>query len=130
LTTLAYVDASAITKLVVDEPGSAAMRRWYIESERVITSRVGVIETLRAVRRVPHDADHLDKVLRSFEVLELDGSIARAAALVQPTELKSLDSIHLASALALVPEIEAFVTYDARLAAAARSAGLAVILPA
>jgi predicted nucleic acid-binding protein len=44
--------------------------------------------------------------------------------------LRTLDAIHLASALAIRDELEAFVTYDSRLADAARSAGLSVISPA
>jgi hypothetical protein len=126
---VAYVDASALTKLVLDEPDSVAMRRWYIESERVISSRVGLVETQRAVARQAHDPAHLHTVLSSIEVIEFDAHIARSAALVRPVGLKTLDSIHLASALALGGEVDAFVTYDLRLADAARAAGLSVVMP-
>ena len=54
MTDLLYVDASALVKLVVAEPGSEAMLRWFVESERVVTSRIGVVETRRAAgRRAP-----------------------------------------------------------------------------
>jgi predicted nucleic acid-binding protein len=130
VTTLSYVDASALAKLVLDEPGSGEMRRWYVESERVVSSRIGLIETRRAIVRFEHDPAHLDTILRSVETIELDARIARAAAVVAPVSLKTLDSIQLATALELGDELGAFVTYDERLADAARSAGLPVVRPA
>jgi uncharacterized protein len=130
MTVLAYVDASALAKLILDEPGSTEMRRWYIESERVVSSRVGVVETHRAIARQAHDPAHLDVILRSIEILEFDEVVARTAATVGPAILKTLDSIHLATALGLMAEIDAFVTYDDRLAEAARAVGLPVVRPA
>jgi predicted nucleic acid-binding protein len=127
---LAYVDASALAKLILEEPASAAMARWHLESERIVTSRVGLVETRRAVARHAHDAVHLEFVLRSVETIELDGVIARAAGAIGPATLRTLDAIHVASAVALQPELDAFVTYDDRLAEAARAAGLTVIRPA
>ena len=127
---LAYMDTSAIAKLILDEPGSAEMARWYIESERIVTSRVGIVEMRRVAARHAHDVAHLEVVLRSVETLELDAPVARAAAAVGPAALRTLDAIHLASAIALLPEIDAFVTYDDRLADAARGLGLPVVRPA
>ena len=49
--TISYVDASALVKLVVDEADTPAMYRWFVEATSVLTSRVGVIETMRAVDR-------------------------------------------------------------------------------
>lgn len=130
MTALAYVDASALAKLVLDEPGSVRMRQWYVESERVVCSRVGIVETHRAVARREHDAAHLATILRSVEIAEFSAAIAGAAASIGPPLLKTLDAIHLATAQALVPELDAFVTYDDRLADAARSLGLPVVHPA
>lgn len=128
--TVAYVDASALTKLVLEEPDSVAMRGWYVENEHVLCSRIGIVETRRAVGRHLHDPAHLDLILRSVEVVEFDVDIAREAAAVGPPSLKSLDAIHLASAVRLGAVVDAFVTYDDRLAAAARAAGLPVVRPA
>lgn len=130
MTTLAYVDASALAKLILDEADSPEMRRWYIESERVVTSRVGIVETMRAVGRQAHDPGHLEVILRSVETLEFDATFARAASVIEPPTLKTLDAIHLASAVALMPDLDAFVTYDDRLADAARALGLPVVRPA
>lgn len=126
----AYVDASALTKLVLDEPNARAMRRWWIESERAYCSRIGIVETSRAVRRWVGERAELESVFRSIDIVEIDSSIARHAAVLGPHALRSLDAIHLASALAIGAEIDAFVTYDDRLADAARDLGLPVVRPA
>jgi uncharacterized protein len=128
--TLSYIDASALVKLVVEEPGSAAMLRWYVESETVVTSRIGVIETSRASRRTEHDPERLRRVLDSIAVIECDAAIADRAAAVVPPSVRTLDAIHVATALALGGTLDAFVTYDERLAEAAREAGLPVVAPA
>jgi len=126
----AYVDASALAKLVLAEPGSAEMQRWYIENDKVLCSRIGIVETRRAVGRHLHDPVHLDLVLRSVDVIEFDVEIARRAASIGPPSTKTLDAIHLASAVQVGPAIGAFVTYDDRLADAARLVGLPVVRPA
>lgn len=130
MTSVAYVDASALVKLVVLEPGSSQMRRWYVEAERIATSRVGIIETRRAAARHPHDEDDLQALLRSIGVIELDLMVADRAAMLRPPGLRTLDAIHLATASQLGLEIDAFVTYDDRLAEAARALGLPVVRPA
>lgn len=61
--------------------------------------------------------------------LELDERLATAAARRASASLRTLDAIHLASALSLADELDAFVTYDDRLTATARSAGLMVAAP-
>jgi predicted nucleic acid-binding protein len=127
--TIAYIDASAL-KLVLDEPDSTAMRRWYVESDRVLCSRIGIVETRRAVGRTAHDADHLNVILGSVDVVEFDQDIARDATALEPAALKTLDAIHLATAVAVGGQITAFVTYDDRLAQAARAVGLRVVRPA
>lgn len=125
-----YVDASAIVKLVLEEPETPAMARWFVEATYAMTSQVGVVETRRAAARRPHDAEHRELVLRDLEVLEFTPAIAAAAASVQPPSTRILDAIHLASALAIASELDAFVTYDDRLAEAARRLGLPVVRPA
>jgi predicted nucleic acid-binding protein len=131
MTSLTYVDASALAKLVLVEPDSPAMTRWYVETERAVTSRIGLIETRRAVARrgTPIDQGTLDDAFTTLEIVELDAVIAQRAAAVGPAALRTLDAIHLATALEIGP-IDAFVTYDDRLADAARLVGLPVVRPA
>ena len=129
--TVAYVDASALAKLLIVEADSTAMERWYVEIERAVTSRVGVVETRRALARraVPPPSVLVDRTLASVAVVELDLAIADRAAAIGPARLRTLDAIHLATALEIGP-IDAFVTYDDRLAEAARGIGLPVVRPA
>jgi predicted nucleic acid-binding protein len=61
--------------------------------------------------------------------MDTDIPTLREAATVTPRALGTLDAIHLVTGMAVKDEIEAFVTYDSRLAAAARAAGLQVIAP-
>lgn len=128
--TRSYVDASALVKVVLDEAESAAMRLWYVESDEVVTSVVGVIETRRAIGRSAFDAGHLESILRSVGAIRLDPMIARSASALAPPSLRTLDAIHLATAMALGGDLDAFVTYDDRLAEAARAIGLPVVRPA
>jgi hypothetical protein len=127
---VAYVDASALVKLVVEEAGSEAIHRWVVEASRLASSRIGVIETVRASARRPHDAQHRDHVLEAVVVVEVTEAISSVAAALGPPNLRTLDAIHLATALALLPELDAFVTYDDRLADAGRAIGLPVVRPA
>ena len=127
---IAYVDASALVKLVLVEQESPAVYRWFTEAPRIATSRIGVVETVRASSRRDHDPVQRDQVLRDVEVIDLDPAIAAVAAAIAPPVIRTLDAIHIATALALVPELDAFVTYDDRLAEAARALGLPVVRPA
>ncbi|MBA2382017.1 MAG: type II toxin-antitoxin system VapC family toxin [Chloroflexi bacterium] len=131
MTAVAYVDTSALVKLIVEEVGSLGMARWYVGADRLLISRLGIVETHRAAaRRTNIDMIRLDRILNSIEVFELDDQIGREAAAVGPVALRSLDAIHLATAMSLRPAIDAFVTYDDRLASAARELGLPVVSPA
>ncbi len=127
-----YVDASALVKLVIQEPESDALRALLASAGRLVASRVAVVEVLRAVRRhTERDAAaQAAVVLEGLLLIESDREIADAAASLQPASLRSLDAIHLASAIALGDELDALVTYDARLADAAGESGVTVIAPA
>lgn len=127
-----YLDASALVKLVVTESESHALRSYLATKNQPISSRIAEIEVSRAVARVaqPGDEAQVSAVLSGLQLVEVDARISTTAASAAPPSLRSLDAIHLASALALRDELEALVTYDARLADAARAAGLEVIAPA
>ena len=129
---IAYLDTSALVKLVVQEPESdalvAALPRW---SERV-TSTLAEVELLRAIRRVETGtrlARRAREVLAQLHLLEVDAFVRQAAAALDAPMLRSLDAIHLASALTLGGELGVFVGYDRRLLDAAAAAGLSVAMP-
>ncbi|MBA3865484.1 MAG: type II toxin-antitoxin system VapC family toxin [Solirubrobacterales bacterium] len=131
-----YADASALVKLIRDEPGSADLRS-YLDGADLVSSELVLTEIPRAVRRAAaQDTDlPLDRLLeRAGELVDavalcpLDHVLLGAAgALVEPA-LRALDAIHIVAAVGLLP-IEAFVTYDERQAAAARLAGLRTVAP-
>ncbi len=69
-------------------------------------------------------------MLRGIVLLELADDVIERAVTVAPPAVRSLDAIHLASALSLEQNLGTFVTYDERLGAAAADAGIEVVAPA
>ena len=126
-----YLDSSALVKLVAVEAHSAAMYRWQEEAEaRLVTCDLGEAEVLRAVRRV--DTALLDRaraVLSTIDIVPLDRSHLSRATLIAPAHLRTLDAIHVVTALDLGDRLQGFVTYNERQAAAARDHGLRVESP-
>lgn len=129
--TRVYLDASAAVKLVVSEAETASVRKFLAGEGTRISSRVLAVELMRAVARASSASlDQARSLLEAIEFIELNSEIAERAARLEPVGLRSLDAIHLASALAVADELDAFVTYDARQADAARALGLPVESPA
>lgn len=127
----AYLDASAIVKLVVREQETAALERDAAARDGLLASRLGAAEVMRAVRRAPARRlrQQVDDVLASFVLLDVTTPILDNAGSVTPAELRTLDAIHLATALSLdLPDLD-FITYDGRIARAAAAHGLRVIQP-
>jgi hypothetical protein len=130
-----YLDASAIVKLATAEPESVALRAWLRERSSLFTSRISTVEVARALARAPEGRvargrSAVREAFTSVSLAELDADIANRAADLGPPTVRALDAIHLATALAIGDELAEFVTYDRRLADAARAAGLEVIAPA
>ncbi|MEO5885991.1 MAG: type II toxin-antitoxin system VapC family toxin, partial [Candidatus Limnocylindrales bacterium] len=98
--TLAYLDSSALVKLVLDEADTGAMRRWYFEADRMACSIIGTVETRRAVARKANGRERVDLILRSVITLDVDEAIAANASRIVPVAMRTLDAIHLATALA------------------------------
>jgi uncharacterized protein len=134
--TLLYTDASALVKLIRDEPESAALRA-FLAGADLVSCELVVTEVPRAIRRaVAHDprlpldvlTARAGELLDALALLPLDRPVlAAAGALVEPA-LRALDAIHVTAAVALSP-LDAFVTYDDRQGAAARLAGLRTVAP-
>jgi len=127
----AYLDASAIAKLVVAEPESDALQRDLAHRAGLLSSRLGATEVQRAAGRSksPRVLQHVEDVLAAFVLLELTPAILERAGRLAPSELRTLDAVHLATAGTLtLPGLD-FITYDGRLADAARATGLAVVQP-
>jgi uncharacterized protein len=124
-----YLDTSAIAKLAVAEDESDALAAALIDARARVTSRVGLVEFRRLCYRSDVAAERAASVVSALVTVELDEQIERLAATLD-VGLRTLDAIHLASALSLGEELSAFVCYDARLSAAAGAAGLPAIAPA
>ncbi len=129
-----YLDASALVKLATPEPETDALRAALDTYDARVTNRLATVEVTRALlRRGVASAGLVDAVAEAFTglaIIELDAATAESAGRLGPSTLRSLDAIHLASALAMGAELEGMVTYDSRLADAARAAGLTVVAPA
>ncbi len=125
-----YLDSSALVKLVLVERETAILRAW-AEERPLASSVIAATEVLRAVRRTDPDLEPEARlVLTALVLLDLSVDILERAAAVPPTTLRTLDAVHIATALALGDELDAMVTYDARMADAAHLAGLRVDAPA
>lgn len=131
---LVYLDSSAIVKLVVREPESPALFDWLAARPERISSAVARVEIMRALRRAgPSGAagrHRAMEVLDRIALLPVDRPILDAAGELGPPDLRSLDAIHLATALSVGADLAGLVTYDERLAAAAASSRIDVWAPA
>ena len=127
-----YLDSSALMKLVRQEAETDALRDWLASHSElpVITSELGRVEVLRAARRAGSQAlTEARAVIGDVDLVPLDRGVQDLACEIGDPALRTLDALHLASALLLRDEVTAFIAYDARLQAAARAAGLPTTSP-
>jgi uncharacterized protein len=126
-----YLDASAIVKIAVREPESDALRRYLRRHRSLVSSALARTEVLRAV--LPGGERALDAAqgaLATIDLVRVNDRILNLAGTLEPSELRSLDAIHLATARRLGSEVREIVTYDERLSAAAAQMGYRVSAPA
>jgi predicted nucleic acid-binding protein len=127
---LTYVDSSAIVKLVVAEPESKALRRYLARRQPLVSSALARTEVVRALMPSGEDAvARGQEVLRRVQLLRVNDRVLTEAGRLKPTELRSLDAIHLASASQLGASVGQIVTYDERMAEAAKAIGWSVASP-
>jgi len=127
---LAYFDSSAIVKLAHLEPESQSLVDYLTADEiEVSTSVVAEVEVIRALRRLRNAKPEIEQAMKGFYLVGLDDEVRQEACTIGATTLRSLDAVHLATALAIGDEDLEFITYDDRLADAARAEGLTVVQP-
>jgi uncharacterized protein len=127
-----YLDSAAVVKLAHAEPESDALRRWLDERTEAdwVSSVLTEVEAFRAlVRHAPGAASRLPAILDQIDLIDLDTAIRAMAQAVEPVTVRSLDAIHLGTALTFGNRLTSFVTYDKRLLEAARAARLRVDAP-
>jgi len=131
-----YLDASALIKLVVPERSSDALAET-VAGRSVLSAEVAVTELIRATNRVARGAPEaaeplrggLHSLLSSVTFLPIDRTTCELAGRIDDPHLRALDAIHVASAVIVDDDVEAFVTYDRRQGHAARAAGFEVLAP-
>lgn len=127
-----YLDTSALVKLVVAEAETEALRVWLAgRTGEAASSDLARTELLRVVRRVaPDRLERARRVLDSVTLIALSTDTFEEAGRLAPATMRSLHALHLAVALRLGDDLDTVVTYDDRLADAARLNGTAAIAPA
>ncbi|HET6189346.1 MAG TPA: type II toxin-antitoxin system VapC family toxin [Trebonia sp.] len=128
-----YLDSAAVVKLAHAEAESPALCAWLDGRAETgwVSSVLTEIESFRALARYAPDAvSRLPAVLDQIELIDLDPPIQILAQTVRPATVRSLDTIHLGTALHARGTLTSFVTYDKRLLDAAAAAGLPVDSPA
>lgn len=126
-----YIDTSALVKLISVEPETAALHEWIATTTpELVSSDLLRAELLRAVRRngAAPSLD-VDDGLAVVDMLPATAAVFDAAGVLEPLTLRSLDAVHLATAIDIRDDCDGFITYDDRLADAARRHGLRVIAP-
>jgi uncharacterized protein len=135
-----YLDSSAIVKLLIEENETPSLRAWIGDQPFAVTSALASVEVRRTVRvfattggrargtTTEHVRARAEALFAEIVVLALDAAVIEHAATLDPPRMRTLDALHLASALSL-DDLDVFVTYDRRLGDAARLAGLKVASP-
>jgi predicted nucleic acid-binding protein len=124
-----YLDTSAFLKLITTEDESAAMRTWFSSHDSVWSSQLLHTEALRAGARLGIDADVIEDALETVSLVLPSVATFFVAGQLLPPSLRSLDALHLATAMEIGDDLEGIVAYDERLADAARAASLEVFVP-
>lgn len=132
-----YVDTSAMLKLLVREPESAAIERELLRWSELATSIITEVELPRAVARAREErADAvidgsvvLQGVLASAAIIPLSENVVTASRSVKPVHVGALDAIHIASAISLGKQLAGVATYDKRMQDALQPLGVSIIAP-
>lgn len=131
-----YVDTSALVKLVIREGESEAIEAEISSWERIATSEIAAIELPRAVARARADGRAevvggrvVMEILAALAMVPLTDDVRALAAAVEPVGLRTLDAIHLASALTLGDDLAGLLTYDRRMVEAAVQRGVTLLAP-
>lgn len=132
-----YLDSCVLLKFVQAEPQTAALRLWRSSlgsDAYLVTSQLAGVEIARTFRRAGMDRQRVPfmvtNTLKGIDQIILDDDVLTRAADFELQKLGTLDAIHLATAQPLGAELDAFLTYDKELTAAAKDIGLTHLAPA
>jgi predicted nucleic acid-binding protein len=125
-----YLDTSALGRLLLGEADAPLIRTALLPYEQRFASRLLRIELVRLALR--SSLEHrTGRLLAGVSLVPLDEATMRATEAQRPSNLGTLDAIHLATALSVARRglVEAIMTFDRQLAAGAREYGLEVLAP-
>jgi predicted nucleic acid-binding protein len=130
---LIYVDTSALLKLVKDDEAEGPSLRAYLAAEpepRLVSSALLAVEARRGMLRVrPDGLPKVDLLLADVAQISISDAVIESASRLPEPLLRSLDAIHLATALMIRDEVDIVLTYDVRLREAAEAHGLRTAAP-
>ena len=135
---IAYVDASVLLRVALGQPD--ALPEWK-RVQRGVASALVATESLRTLDRLRRRASLPDAeiasrraailaLIASLELVDVDAAVLDRAAQPMPTELGTLDAIHLATAILwkdMTREDLVMATHDHALAVAAEAHGFPVV---
>jgi predicted nucleic acid-binding protein len=126
-----YLDSSAIVKLAVTEPESAALRKYLRNRSPLVVSALARTEVARSLLALgPTAVQRGHEVLAKLDLIRVSDRILSEAGSLQPAQLRSLDAIHLATMRQLGASVSRLVTYDSRMTAGAKALGISTAAPA
>ncbi len=128
---IAYLDSSALVKLMVREDETSALEADLAGRDGLVTSRLAEVECRRAAERAGNRRllQRVSDVFDSIYLLDLTAPVLAHAASLRPSSIRSLDAIHIAAAISVGDGELDLITYDDRMAEAARANGLRVAQP-
>ncbi len=124
-----YLDTSAFLKLLTTEDESAAMRTWFSSLDSVWFCQLLLTEALRVGSRLGTDAAVIEDALEAVSLVLPNVTTFFVAGQLSLASLRSLDALHLATAIEIGDDLEGMVSYDERLSEAAKAASLNVFVP-
>ncbi len=135
-----YFDTSALMKRYIDESGSTAVTELLNNADNVFVSEISKVECISVLKRINverlitnEEYEYLKKEIQSdfedFSLINIETIIDDCEEIIDRYQLKTLDSIQLASSLYVKNEIDRFVCCDSKLSAAANNESLQVINP-
>ncbi|GAA1655594.1 type II toxin-antitoxin system VapC family toxin [Fodinicola feengrottensis] len=126
---ITYLDASAILRLIIPHEWTEHLNAHLRRQPQLGTSVIGMVETQRTLMRGATEEQMAwgDRLLREFQEIAVTDEVARTASAIPSRSLRTLDALHVASAI--VAGASQLVTYDKTMAAAARAVGLRVVSP-
>jgi predicted nucleic acid-binding protein len=126
-----YLDSSAIVKLAIQDPESAALRQHLRRRRPLVSSALARTEVLRALLLEGEPGLARGRaVLARIDLIRVNDRILDAAGVLLPEDLRSLDAVHFTTAQQLGSDLGHVVTYDVRMIDSARHLGLKTTSPA